>query len=59
MPSPPEAMLLNQDCTHLNEAGYNAIVQNLWDEFYGEFFNLIFEDGFESGDPTAGSGSVP
>jgi lysophospholipase L1-like esterase len=58
LPSPPEAMALNCDCTHLNATGYTVVVEHLWDMFYGAHFEPIFEDGFESGNTTAWSSSV-
>jgi hypothetical protein len=58
LPSPPEAMALGADCTHLDPAGYVVVVEHLWDDFYVSHFELISEDGFESGDLTGWSASV-
>ncbi len=59
LPSPPEAMLLGADCTHLNEDGYYAVAQRLWDEYYVWHFSRVFTDGFESGDTSLWSSTVP
>lgn len=59
-PSPIEAMRLGVDCIHLSVTGYEIVVQTLWDSFYDSWLNgTIFHDGFESGDTTAWSASVP
>ncbi|MEM8963474.1 MAG: SGNH/GDSL hydrolase family protein [Acidobacteriota bacterium] len=56
LPSPAEAF---DDCIHLNEAGYDTLAQNLWDSYYGFRFNGLFQDGYETGDTTAWSSTVP
>lgn len=59
-PSPIESMRLGVDCIHLSVAGYEVVVQNLWDAFYGSWFNgTVFQDGFESGDTSVWSATSP
>lgn len=59
-PSPVESMRLGADCIHLSAAGYEIVVQNLWDVFYGSWFGgSVFRDGFESGNTSAWSATSP
>lgn len=60
-PSPIESMFLQLDCIHLRSDGYYVIGQNLWQGFYGAYFDggPIFGDGFEAGDASAWSQTTP
>ncbi|MEM7588078.1 MAG: Calx-beta domain-containing protein [Acidobacteriota bacterium] len=42
-PSPTQAMFLQNDCIHLNSAGYTAVAQNLWNQYYDARFNGVTE----------------
>lgn len=59
-PSPITSMFLLVDCIHLSPAGYGVLGENLWQQVYASHFNdTLFTDGFESGDLTGWSLSVP
>ncbi len=58
LPSPPEAMALACDCTHLDTSGYEVVQEHLWQEFYRFEYGVILEDDFETGDTTAWSSVV-
>ncbi len=46
-PSPIEAMRLQLDCFHLRPAGYDVLVQNMFDRYYRARFDGIFRTAFD------------